>query len=105
MDELRHWLGAIAMAISIAGCIYSWLTARAKGNSRHLKQVDENLKSHDRRIQKLENTIEHLPSKDSQHALELAMSEMNGELKAMAANVETLTRTTRRMEAFLMKDD
>lgn len=105
MDVLKEWFSLAAILISLGATAYSWMTARSKVNAEHLKRVDGNLKDHDRRIQKVESEIEHLPSKDSHHNLEIALAEMNGELKAMATNVDSLARTTRRMEEFLMKSD
>lgn len=105
MEEVKDWLGLAAVTISVGGCIYAWLTARSKGNSEHLKKVDESLKAHDRRIQTVESEIQHLPSKDNHHKLEVAIAEMNGDIKTMTANLERITRTTGRMEDFLMRGD
>ena len=102
MAELQQWLGLIALFVSIGTTAFAWVTARSKVNSEHLKRVDDSLKVHDRRIQKLESEMEHLPSKDSQHQLELAMKEIQGDVKLMATNMESVQRTTRRMEEFLM---
>ena len=102
MAELREWLGLLALIISVSGAAYAWITARSKVNAEHLKRVDESLKAHDRRIQTLESELEHRPSKDSHHQLELTMRELQGDVKLMAANIESVTRTTRRMEEFLM---
>lgn len=102
MDGLREWLGAAALVISIGVTIYAWITARSKVNSEHLKAVDGAMKGHDRRIQNLESEIQHMPSKDSQHKLELSIAQMSGEMKTMSANMDSMTRTTRRMEEFLM---
>jgi len=102
MDEMKEWLGAAALVISIGVTIYAWMTARSKVNAEHLKAVDGGMKEHDRRIQNLESEIQHMPSKDSQHKLELSIAQMSGEMKTMSANMDSMTRTTRRMEEYLL---
>lgn len=104
MELMKDWAGFAAIALALLSSVHSWLTSRSQVNSEHLKRVDGNLKDHDRRIQKVESEIEHLPSKDSLHQLDLAMKDLQGDVKQMSANLESVTRTSHRVERFLMGD-
>lgn len=102
--ELKDWLGAVAVVISLLTSVYAWLTSKAKANSEHLKTVDAKMTDLDRRTQALEAEQKHMPSKDDVNDLKLEIAEMNGTMKALGGEVAGVSRTVRRVEGFLLKE-
>lgn len=54
MEELKGWLGLIAVAISVGGVIWGWLTS---GGTKALKEVGDLRKSIDDRLAKIDDDI------------------------------------------------
>jgi len=101
--DFKDTLYVINILISLGAVFYVWLTARSRGNEKGLKTLGETVTNLDRRIVKIEGEMEHLPTKEGQHRLELAMSEMAGDMKQMAEALKSHNMTVRRMEDVLMK--
>lgn len=104
MDELKEWLGLAALAISVGGFIYAWLTSRSKVNAEHLKSVDATLSNHALRIQAIEGELKHLPAKDDVTDLKLALAQLGGTVGRLDESLNGISRTVRRVEDFLMRE-
>lgn len=92
---LKEWLGLIALLISVGSSIVLFLKSDAK-------KATETLATQDRRIQRLEDQIQHLPNKDTVHQLQIDLTEMKGQMASMVKSTEGTERATRRVEDFLM---
>lgn len=104
MDELKEWLALAALAISVGGFIYAWLTSRSNVNTEHLKSVDTTLGDHALRIQAIEGELKHLPAKDDVNDLKLALAQLGGTVGRLDESLNGISRTVRRVEDFLMKE-
>jgi predicted nucleic acid-binding Zn-ribbon protein len=127
----KDWLGVIALAISVGGAAYAWLTSRANQNAEHLKRVDETMgrlskqqdkldaaidamvpkkqieetfSDHARRIQSLESDMKHMPAKDDVIELKLALAKLEGTVGRLDENLGGVSRTVRRVEEYLLKE-
>ncbi|HAS88266.1 DUF2730 family protein [Maridesulfovibrio sp.] len=69
------------------------------------KGFDKRLDSVESRLTKAETDLCNLPSKDSLHKIELSLSEMGGDLKAMKTLVEKIDITVDRRESIIMHGD
>lgn len=63
------------------------------------------LTEHDRRIQRLEGELQHMPSLTLFHDLALALREVQGDLKAITVTLRTNTEMTRRIDDYLRDHD
>ncbi len=68
-----------------------------------LKTAEATLRSHDRRIQAVESEVNHMPTQESVHKLQVDLTEMKGSIAVMAKSSEVTERTTRRVEEFLLR--
>ncbi|SFZ85987.1 hypothetical protein SAMN02983003_3159 [Devosia enhydra] len=113
MEFLREWVGLGIALLSLSGTVWALLQSPAKKNAEDLaelrkaagtdfKRLDERQDELERRTAKMEGDWKHLPDKESVHRLELAISDMNGTIKSMAASSEATERTARRVEEFLI---
>lgn len=95
---LNQWLSAVALLISIITALGLWLSKPSKelaGKVIDLRCEFEKLegvqqegaKQHDRRIQKLEDTVAHLPTKEDIHGVSMQIVELKTELKTVARMV------------------
>lgn len=99
---LVPWLGAISLMLSVGTAIYTMFTGGAKRNAVDIQKIVGDLAKHDRRIQTVEGELKHLPSKESVYQLQVALTEMKGQITSMAKSSEATERATRRVEEFLL---
>lgn len=98
---MKDWLSAIATVLAIGGLFYTWLTARSRTNGETIATHERKLTEHDRRIQKVENEVDHLPTKDDFSQLELKLEKTNGLLGKIEVEYKGLHDAVRRIEKYL----
>ncbi len=121
-ELLRTWAAAFLMLISVGWTIYWSLTISRKAavKAEQDRLADElaklkNAISTDEkadsaqftevksRLQKVEEDIKHLPTKEQVHSLELTMRDMNGSMQALRTEIRPLSASVERIDNFLMR--
>lgn len=102
--NVKDWLSVFATGIALGSLLYTWLTARSRTNGETIANHERKLIEHDRRIQKVENEVDHLPNKDDFNQLELKLEKNHGLLGRMEAEYKGLHDAVKRIENFLLKD-
>lgn len=105
LASINQWLSALALLIGIINALWIWLSRPAKDTNARIDLLDnemhdradrhrEELKLHDRRIQRVEDNLPHLPTREDIGRLSNAMTAMKTELDMVA-------RTTNRIDEHL----
>ncbi|WP_181950467.1 DUF2730 family protein [Shewanella woodyi] len=81
-----YWVQIYA-AVSLAILCANWFLAKT-----YAKQ--DNINKLEKRVDKLESDIAHLPSKDDFHHLDKSLLEVNTQLKAVSPQLASLQRMT-----------
>lgn len=102
IEDFNKWLGAIGAVLGISSMIYTWITARSRANGETIANHERKLIEHDRRIQKVENEVDHLPTKDDFNELALKLEKSNGLLGKIEVEYKGLHEAVRRIEKFLL---
>lgn len=115
LQTAQQWASLIALIIGIGNAAWIWLSRPARDTNKRIDQVDEridalngevndradrhreDLKDHDRRIQRIEDNLPHLPTREDISALSHALTAVKTELDIVA-------RTTSRIDDFLRKN-
>lgn len=102
LATVSQWVSIVALLISIGNVLWAWFSRPARDLGTRLdqhraetdkrfedaeKQVDEaweGLKGHDRRIQRVEDDLRHLPTKKDLHEVELKVNAIKTELDIVA---------------------
>jgi hypothetical protein len=103
MEEVRLWLPAIAALISVASVIYFILTSPAKTAAAAAEAVTGRVDQLEQRLVRIESELPHLPDRESVHRLELSVSDMRGDMRAMAERMTTVSETSRRLQEWLLE--
>lgn len=103
IGALKDWLGVIAVLISIGTSIVLFVGSGAKRNAEKIDKQESKLTDHDRRIQRLEGEIEHLPKRETAHNLELALVRITGRLDTMDERLTPIAATSVRLQEFLLE--
>jgi predicted nucleic acid-binding Zn-ribbon protein len=113
LAELKDWVSVIGAGGTIVlGLAFLWLRANFATLSYvekqraevagQLKVLKGDVDGVETRIAKVESALDHLPDKDITHRLEIAVTELRGELKAMAEAMKPVAHTSQRLEQFLL---
>lgn len=108
--DIIPWLTLFLSSVAVFGVVKGWMSSGEKEMSKSIasvrKDVDAQttkLTDHDRRIQSVETEMKHLPNRETAHALELALSRINGRLDTMDERLKPLAATTHRLQEYLME--
>jgi hypothetical protein len=114
---MKEWGAVIAFllaAIALAGKIYDWMSKDGDAAMAALKIHEKEAEARwyqargereaiDRRVQRLENVFEYMPSKDDFHNLTVAMAELKGVVSTLAVKVEDSGNKVDAMDDYLRK--
>lgn len=95
LAQMGQLITFLLSASAFIGVVSGWI---GKGAKETAAKVTE----HEHRLSKVENDLSHMPNTETVHQLQLAITEMKGNMGIMAKSSEATERTTRRVEEFLM---
>lgn len=96
ITTILPYLTAASILISIGTAVSVFVKADAKANGRTLAD-------HEKRIQAVETELRHLPDRAMVHDLQLTLKDIQIEMASIKAATEQSTRTSRRVEEYLLK--
>ncbi len=83
--------------------VISMFAGNRKALSERFAKAEEKIEKIDDRVAKLEGEINHLPDKNSFHIMQLAMSEMRGDLNVMVERLKPVAAISERLQEFLVQ--
>ncbi|KPD10878.1 DUF2730 family protein [Phaeobacter sp. 11ANDIMAR09] len=96
--DLETGLKLASLLLSIGAIIFTWFATRRKDVDLRFDVGSKRMDQHDLEIQALQQTVAALPAKEDMHRMELAMSDVSGELKAIGAHMAGQRDVMRRIE-------
>ncbi|MBK5957406.1 hypothetical protein CCR97_04175 [Rhodoplanes elegans] len=90
-------------AVAAAGIVYTVVSQRRKANADALAKIDERVGALELRMTQVTGRVDVLPDRDSAHRLELSLSEVRGELKALTERIAPIAATSARLQEFLLE--
>ncbi len=100
-EEIKTWVAIAIGAVSLAGTAWTFLSHRSRDNSSKLEELQGRMSETEASVKSLAREMEHLPSKEQVHQLELNMTELGGAVKAIGETVRSLRHTTESIDGFL----
>lgn len=102
LSILMPWIGAALSIIALGTQLKAIISSGEKKLEERVTKAERTLVDHDRRVQRVEDALQHLPNKDVVHQLQIDLTEMKGQMASMVKSSEATERATRRVEDFLM---
>ncbi|MBL4785099.1 MAG: DUF2730 family protein [Cohaesibacteraceae bacterium] len=102
-NDLRIWLAIVLSGIALATTIWGVLQARSRDNSGKIENLSERVVKVEGSIKGVEREMAHLPKKEAVHQIELAISDLRGELSSQTKEVSSVLRTINRIETHLLE--
>jgi len=100
--SLAGALSFMTFMISVSAGAYAWITSRDKATRQDIDHLRSEVRDLESRMGRTENELAHLPDKESLHRVELAVSEVRGDLRSMLESWAPVQRTVTRLEEYLM---
>ena len=91
------WKAAGVILPLIVG-IYTFFATRQKQNNARFDVAEERIGKVEGRVGALEQTIGAMPGKEDTHKLEMMLTEMAGDMKAMRATMKGMSESQHRTE-------
>lgn len=99
------WVTVIAAFLALVTSIWAIVSAPAKKNAERLEDHGRRLDEATMRIGVLEQAQRTLPNKEDVHQLELQLSDLTGEMKAMRATMEGRNELMSRLETIVTRHE
>jgi hypothetical protein len=90
-------------AVALATLAYTIVTQRKKASADALAAIGARVSAVETRVTQTEGQIDTLPDRDATHRLELALSEMRGDLKALTERIGPMAATSMRLQEYLLE--
>lgn len=94
-----------SFGLSIAAMIYAFFVNRRKDVDERFLEGSKRMDRHEKRLSTLEMTVNSMPGKDDMHNLEMLLSEMGGDMKAMRATMKGMSESLTRTESIVSRHE
>ncbi|MCI9864894.1 DUF2730 family protein [Rhizobium skierniewicense] len=108
--EITVYVSLALGVIAIFGHVKVWMNSGEKELTKEVAAVkaegdshERKLIEHDRRIQAIESDMKHLPDRESQHRLELALEKVNGRLDTLNETLKPIKANGEAMNELLIE--
>lgn len=100
-DYLTWALALIAFGTTI----WNWLMSGARANAKAIKVLETSATEAKQRIRDLENTVATMPGKDDMHQLQLQLSTMSGDMKALLVGMDAVKESQDRLHSIVSRHE
>jgi hypothetical protein len=128
VTELLPWLSGLSLVIAIGTAFWNFfqspaarlerntttalskleedtrgkLTRLETDTTAEVDQLDRRLDAAEARLGKVEVEMQHMPTRDGAHRLELAVSELNGKMSVLDERLKPVTAIAERMQEMML---
>ncbi|MCB1395926.1 MAG: DUF2730 family protein [Rhodobacteraceae bacterium] len=103
LSPLIAWIGALSLLLNFGLSVYSLLASGSRANRQRLDGHEARLNEHDSRLATTEQALRAMPAKDDLHGLQLALTEVRGDLREMRAIMGRMETIISRHEDHLLE--
>jgi hypothetical protein len=119
VSDLSAWAPWVAIAISVAGSLFSIFRGQSKDTSAKFEAIEEKLEKKaskeqvgllagkldvvEDKVTIVQNDLKHLPDKDATHRLEIALGKMESELGRLAERMKPIASMADRMQEAILE--
>ncbi|MDQ1196523.1 DUF2730 family protein [Agrobacterium sp. SORGH_AS 787] len=105
--DLSLLTALVALALSSLNLFVAVRNIMSEGEKKlaeRMAKAETTLINHDRRIQKLENDLTHMPDRETTHRLEITLERMLGRLDTMDEKLKPIASTNHRLQEYLLEN-
>ncbi|MCD2328365.1 DUF2730 family protein [Pseudosulfitobacter pseudonitzschiae] len=98
-------MDGLALVVSIGAMVYSFLVNRRKDVDQRFTDGSRRMDRLDGRVASLEQEVKVMPGKDDVHSLQMTLSDVRGDMKAMAATMSAMAESINRTENIVTRHE
>ncbi|MCD2314022.1 DUF2730 family protein [Pseudosulfitobacter pseudonitzschiae] len=98
-------MDGLALVVSIGAMVYSFLVNRRKDVDQRFTDGSRRMDRLDGRVASLEQQVSAMPGKDDVHSLQMTLSDVRGDMKAMAATMTAMAESLKRTESIVSRHE
>ncbi|WP_336802000.1 DUF2730 family protein [Kaistia sp. MMO-174] len=102
-SDIQQALSIASLLAALGASIYTWLTTRSRVNETQIAALSDKAAEHDRRLDKVENDLRHLPDKDLTHRMEMTLTKMQGDMAVLNERLQPVSAIAERLQEFLLE--
>lgn len=99
------WAAGLSTLFSFGSVIWTIFSGPSRRNASKLDDHTSRLDRMDQRIASVEQTLRGMPGKDDIHGVQLALTEMRGDLKNMQTSMSGNMEIMRRLETIVIRHE
>lgn len=104
-SKLNAFLSVVALGISSAGVVYTWLTRGARKNTQAIAELRANLEHQENRLERVEARLDALPDREDLHRLDKQIAGMSARFGGVEDSLRGLQRATERISEYLLNKE
>ncbi|MEP1522087.1 MULTISPECIES: DUF2730 family protein [Ascidiaceihabitans] len=99
------WTKVFSLALSVGAMVFAWFATRSKHVDGQFKAGSKRMTEIETRVSAVEQQMNAMPSQQDFHRLELTLSEIGGDIKAMRAERGATNEAIARIERVVSRHE
>lgn len=104
-EAIKLWITVATFLSALLSGIYTFFATRQKDTEKRFKESDTKIDAVVKRVDKLENSVEALPSKEDFHKLDVALARMTGDIRSLGVMLEGQGEIMTRLERVVTRHE
>jgi len=104
MEEIKSWLAVAASLLALGTAAWNWISSPARAVEAKVGRLTEVVADQDRRLAHVEETIEHLPDRESLHSMQVSITELKGEIQVLAERLKPVAAIADRLQEHVLAE-
>lgn len=101
ISPLIVWTVALSQLLTFGLTLWNLVASGSRANTKAIEVNKARLDSHELRLASIENTLGGVPGREDMHNLQIALTEMKGEIREMRATMKGNNEIMRRVETIV----
>ena len=100
-----NWMQLVTTVLAVLAFSVSIYSTRRRDIDKRLRSIETQVDQADRRLVAIETELQARPAQKDLHALQVAVTEIGGELKAVRAAIEGHVKLVERLDTILERQE
>jgi hypothetical protein len=101
LGPIIAWVAALSLILSFGTAVWTLVSQGPKRTAERVSALGDRLDRHDQRIQRVEQTVNELPTRGDMHALQIEIVRMSGKVDQMGTAMAGNNKIMERLEVIV----
>lgn len=105
LTPLLAWASAFALLLALGTNVWGLIGSSSRNNGRRIDEVSKRADAAEARLASVEQTLRGMPGPSDIHSVQLALSEMRGDLRAISVAMTASSDVMKRLETIVTRHE